>query len=260
MALGKRCRTSSQENGDTHQNKMNNPSAKDRRYDRQLRLWAADGQRALEETWVVLVNRGPGALGIETLKNLILPGVGRFTILDDHTVEDSDLGINFFVTQDDLGKPRAEVTARLLGELNPEVQGGYSIEVSDVASECNRLSLIGSSSYSHSASLSDLSRRSYATVCSSLPVPCRLLNCAHTTPLLEKTAFRWYRFSLSGSMASLPYLFLTTFQSSTATLRSTLSQIYVSLIRGQSYRSSSRNRHRTSTACRMTIMDTYHIS
>ena len=46
-----------------------------RRYDRQLRLWAASGQAALEESHVLLINSGPGVVGVETLKNLVLPGL-----------------------------------------------------------------------------------------------------------------------------------------------------------------------------------------
>lgn len=38
------------------------------KYDRQLRLWGAAGQRALGETTIVLVNAT--ASGTETLKNL----------------------------------------------------------------------------------------------------------------------------------------------------------------------------------------------
>jgi amyloid beta precursor protein binding protein 1 len=44
------------------------------RYDRQLRLWAASGQAALEEAHILLINSGPGVVGVETLKNLVLPG------------------------------------------------------------------------------------------------------------------------------------------------------------------------------------------
>lgn len=51
------------------------------KYDRQLRLWGAQGQRALSESSVVLIRAT--AVGTETLKNLVLPGVGRFHILDD---------------------------------------------------------------------------------------------------------------------------------------------------------------------------------
>lgn len=50
------------------------PSEKERRYDRQLRLWASSGQDALESAHILLINTGPGIIGIETLKNLVLPG------------------------------------------------------------------------------------------------------------------------------------------------------------------------------------------
>lgn len=49
-------------------------SKQDRKYDRQLRLWGARGQRALMESHILLVHAGP--TGTELLKNLVLPGVG----------------------------------------------------------------------------------------------------------------------------------------------------------------------------------------
>lgn len=134
-------------------------SKQDRKYDRQLRLWGARGQRALMESHTLLVHAGP--TGTELLKNLVLPGVGcvclcgvyvsgsrdwgrggngregrtegpcchpctptgahthpqpqtqpphrRFTILDDAHVGPRDLANNFFVTQQHVGQPRAEV-------------------------------------------------------------------------------------------------------------------------------------------------------
>ena len=94
------------------------PTAKEKKYDRQLRLWGATGQVALEETHLLLINSGTGVAGVETLKNLVLPGVGQFTILDDATVTGPDLGVNFFLEQSSLGKSRAEETVRLLKELN----------------------------------------------------------------------------------------------------------------------------------------------
>lgn len=100
------------------------PTAKEKKYDRQLRLWAAAGQQALEEANILLVNSdGPSVAGIETLKNLILPGVGSFTILDNAVVEKRDLGVNFFLSGDSIGKLRAEEFCRYLQELNPEVRG-----------------------------------------------------------------------------------------------------------------------------------------
>lgn len=115
------------------------PSSKERKYDRQLRLWAASGQQALEQSRVLLINSdGPidgadttvgGVAGVETLKNLVLPGVGGFTIVDPATVTESDLGVNFFLEESSLGKSRAEETSRLLEELNPDVDGGFQKEV-----------------------------------------------------------------------------------------------------------------------------------
>ncbi|KAL3479323.1 hypothetical protein BJX99DRAFT_222380 [Aspergillus californicus] len=112
------------------------PSSKERKYDRQLRLWAASGQQALEEARVLLVNSdGPwgnrstgvsGVAGVETLKNLVLPGIGGFTIVDPAVVTEPDLGVNFFLENDSLGKSRAEETCRLLKELNPDVDGDFS--------------------------------------------------------------------------------------------------------------------------------------
>lgn len=51
------------------------PDAKSQKYDRQLRLWGANGQAALENAHVCLLNNGCGTVGIETLKNLVLPGM-----------------------------------------------------------------------------------------------------------------------------------------------------------------------------------------
>jgi amyloid beta precursor protein binding protein 1 len=54
---------------------LHGPSEKERKYDRQLRLWAASGQAALESANILLVNSGTGTVGVETLKDLVLPGL-----------------------------------------------------------------------------------------------------------------------------------------------------------------------------------------
>ncbi|OAA33648.1 Molybdenum cofactor biosynthesis, MoeB [Moelleriella libera RCEF 2490] len=101
------------------------PTDKERKYDRQLRLWAASGQAALESANVLLVNTITGNSGIETLKNLVLPGIGRFTIADDAVVQDSDLGVNFFLDETCLGMSRAYCCKEYLIELNPDVTGEW---------------------------------------------------------------------------------------------------------------------------------------
>lgn len=101
------------------------PSDKEKKYDRQLRLWGANGQQALEDSHILLINTGSGTVGVEALKNLVLPGIGKFTIHDNNVVTEADLGVNFFLDEDSLGKPRAEACVRLLQELNPEVEGNW---------------------------------------------------------------------------------------------------------------------------------------
>lgn len=108
---------------------LQGPSAKEKKYDRQLRLWAASGQQALEDAHVLLLSAHGGAFvaGIETLKNLVLPGVGNFTIVDGCKVDEADLGVNFFLDEDSIERSRAEETCKFLMELNPEVKG-YAVE------------------------------------------------------------------------------------------------------------------------------------
>ncbi|KAF2265798.1 hypothetical protein CC78DRAFT_559682 [Lojkania enalia] len=104
------------------------PTAKEKKYDRQLRLWGTTGQAALENSHILLINSGPGVVGLETLKNLVLPGIGNFTIQDSAVVSEADLGVNFFLEEEHLGGFRAERTCALLKELNPDVQGNFITE------------------------------------------------------------------------------------------------------------------------------------
>lgn len=97
------------------------PSRKAQRYDRQLRLWGDHGQNALECAQICLINAS--GTGTEILKNLVLPGVGSFTIIDNKRVAPSDSGSNFFVTASCVGANRGTVALSLLQELNSEVRG-----------------------------------------------------------------------------------------------------------------------------------------
>lgn len=66
---------------------------------------------------------GSSHLSAQILKNLVLPGIGRFIIVDDPNVKQEDLGNNFFLEKNSLGKSRAVEVARLVGELNDGVKG-----------------------------------------------------------------------------------------------------------------------------------------
>ncbi|KAJ3163335.1 NEDD8-activating enzyme E1 regulatory subunit [Geranomyces variabilis] len=102
---------------------MSIADSKTQKYDRQLRLWHAHGQAALERSKVCLL-KGSG-VGTEIVKNLILPGIGSLTVVDCAIVSDSDLGENFFVSPAHVGQPRAKVVSDLLLELNGDVLGDH---------------------------------------------------------------------------------------------------------------------------------------
>lgn len=93
------------------------------KYDRQVRLWGPHGQKLLSESRILLL--GASAVGSETLKNLILPQICSFTVVDDVLVTERDRGQNFFFEKDDVGKPAAERMSAVLEELNGEDVKGY---------------------------------------------------------------------------------------------------------------------------------------
>jgi len=101
------------------------------KYDRQLRLWGSHGQRALMNSHILLI--GADAAGSETLKNLILPGVGKFTIVDSDIVTEKDLGTNFFVLSESVGSSKADCVKQTLSELNPDAEGfSYSQSIDSI--------------------------------------------------------------------------------------------------------------------------------
>lgn len=54
------------------------------------RLWGDHGQSSLENSSVCLINAT--ATGTETLKSLVLPGIGSFTIVDGAVISGEDAG------------------------------------------------------------------------------------------------------------------------------------------------------------------------
>uniref|UniRef100_A0A671MRY0 NEDD8-activating enzyme E1 regulatory subunit n=1 Tax=Sinocyclocheilus anshuiensis TaxID=1608454 RepID=A0A671MRY0_9TELE len=106
-----------------------NKTSKEQKYDRQLRLWGDHGQEALENAHVCLINAT--ATGTEILKNLVLPGIGVFTLVDGHKVSGEDVGNNFFLTSSSIGKNRAQAATELLQELNSDVSGNFVEESPD---------------------------------------------------------------------------------------------------------------------------------
>lgn len=84
-------------------------------YDRQIRLWGAQAQERIRSAHILLVSLR--ALGTEIAKNLTLAGISSLTIVDDEPVTEDDLGAQFFIREEDIGKPVRD-SRHLLG-LHP---------------------------------------------------------------------------------------------------------------------------------------------
>lgn len=100
------------------------------RYDRQLRLWGHEGQTRLSAASVCVI--GSSVLATEVLKNLVLPGIGSFCIVDDAQVTKRDISNNFFLEPSDEGEDRAMLVTRKLVELNPCVKGIHAKSLSEI--------------------------------------------------------------------------------------------------------------------------------
>ncbi|KAM5580640.1 hypothetical protein ABKV19_010075 [Rosa sericea] len=105
------------------------------KYDRQLRIWGEQGQTALEKASVCLLNCGP--TGSETLKNLVLGGVGSITVIDGSKVESGDLGNNFMVDESSVGQSKAKCVCQFLQELNDAVKAKFIEEYPEALIQTN---------------------------------------------------------------------------------------------------------------------------
>ncbi|KAJ2770047.1 E1 ubiquitin-activating protein [Coemansia nantahalensis] len=88
-------------------------------YSRQLYVLGVDAMRKMGASNVLVV--GLKGLGCEVAKNVVLAGVKSVTLYDPAAVEIADLSSQFFLSESDVGKPRAEVAAPRLAELNQYV-------------------------------------------------------------------------------------------------------------------------------------------
>ena len=85
-------------------------------YSRQLYVLGHEAMRKMGSSNVLIV--GLRGLGVEIAKNIALAGVKSLTLYDLQPVAIADLSSQFFLHADDVGKPRAEVTAPRVAELN----------------------------------------------------------------------------------------------------------------------------------------------
>ncbi|XP_062430412.1 ubiquitin-like modifier-activating enzyme 6 isoform X2 [Rhea pennata] len=90
-------------------------------YSRQRYVLGDTAMQKMAQSHVFL--SGIGGLGVEIAKNIILAGVKALTVHDTKQCTKWDLGINFFIREDDITsqKNRAEATLHHIAELNPYV-------------------------------------------------------------------------------------------------------------------------------------------
>lgn len=105
-------------------------------------------------------------LGTETLKNLILPGIGQVTIIDDQDVKERDLGNNFFYEPSDFGQPRHSAALKHLLELNEDVKGQSEHgSTTSVLGREDRLAFVSSFSLIVACEISETEARELGKLC-----------------------------------------------------------------------------------------------
>lgn len=80
-------------------------------------------QEKLANAKVMVV--GAGALGNEVLKNLALLGIGYIFVIDLDSVEASNLTRSVLFRETDMGKPKAQIAAQRLKEINPDIKVSF---------------------------------------------------------------------------------------------------------------------------------------
>ncbi|XP_066144924.1 ubiquitin-like modifier-activating enzyme 1 [Euwallacea fornicatus] len=88
-------------------------------YSRQLYVLGHEAMRRMASSDVLI--SGLGGLGVEIAKNVILGGVQSVTLHDHKVATMTDLSSNFFLSEEAIGKNRAEAVEKQLAELNSYV-------------------------------------------------------------------------------------------------------------------------------------------
>lgn len=90
------------------------------RYDRQLPYVGATGQERLRDARVSIL--GVGGLGSWTLCGLACAGVGHVRIVDDDTIDLTNLNRQLLYGRADVGRPKVEVAAEAIAAFNPSIR------------------------------------------------------------------------------------------------------------------------------------------
>lgn len=100
---------------------MTLPDTELRRTARQLALpgWGIKQQERLHNAHVLVI--GGGGLGCPAMQSLASAGVGHITVIDDDTVDITNIHRQILFGASDVGRPKVEVVAQRLRELQPDI-------------------------------------------------------------------------------------------------------------------------------------------
>ena len=90
------------------------------RYSRQLPVVGEEGQRKIRNTSVAVF--GVGGLGTLVARYVVGGGFRKIVLVDFDTVSLPDIHRQILYSTSDVGRPKAEVAARVLRDVNPEVE------------------------------------------------------------------------------------------------------------------------------------------
>lgn len=85
-------------------------------YSRQLYVLGVDAMKKMTKSSVLI--SGIGGLGLEIAKNVVLAGINKVVLHDSKEATILDLGSQFYLTEEDIGKNRAAASIAKVRELN----------------------------------------------------------------------------------------------------------------------------------------------
>lgn len=100
----------------------------DNLYSRQIIFLGMETMEKIAKLKILII--GLRGLGVEVAKNIIVSGPNKVTIFDPNKVGIEDLGSNFYLSMDDLGRRRDESCLQKLRKLNKYVNVDYLKDIS----------------------------------------------------------------------------------------------------------------------------------
>lgn len=127
-------------------------------YSRQLYVLGHDAMRRMAVSDVLI--SGLGGLGVEIAKNVILGGVKSVTLHDEAVCTIGDLSSQFYLSENDIGRNRAEASQKHLAELNTYVPTKvYTGSLTDDFIKKFRVVVLTASSLSEQLRISEITHR-----------------------------------------------------------------------------------------------------